>query len=126
MAQNFASNIASAPMDDSLMASFIFKSIEIGTLKPENVMATLERHGITLSIKRDYFYMDSSRNQKRKRQTKRKRKRKRTAKTNRVKRRERELLQKKIPKGVRIKEKKCERKIKVLRILRVHLKMKKY
>jgi hypothetical protein len=63
MAQNFASNIASAPMDDSLMASFIFKSIEIGTLKPENVMATLERHGITLSIKRDYFYMDSSRNQ---------------------------------------------------------------
>lgn len=63
MAQNFSANITSATsMEDTLLASFIFKSIEVGSLNPENAMATLEKYGIPFSINRDYFYMDPSRN----------------------------------------------------------------
>ena len=61
MALDFASNVASATsMDDTQLASFIFKSIEVGTLKPENAIIYLQKFGISLSFRHDYFYVDPS------------------------------------------------------------------
>lgn len=63
MANDFTSHIASATsMDDTHLASLIFKSLEVGSLKPENALATLEKYGISLSFNRDYFYVDPSHN----------------------------------------------------------------
>lgn len=43
-------------MEDNYLILFIFKSIEISTLKPDSALSTLEKNGITLKISHDYFH----------------------------------------------------------------------